>query len=157
MQEAKGARCSICGLDTKPRKVGESLLALGIGVRDVADFTNWYIERYPMYGTALTNRNAWNRHRANGHFETKPKTNVELDGETLNLDNMVDDLFLAWQKNNKGIVPSARELREWLKLRAAIRSDIERREGGKQLDELLMNAGHKEETDAIQPRGTQGN
>ena len=158
-KEAKGARCSICNLDAKPRKIGESLLTLGIGVRDVADFTNWYLDRYPQYKREgfKYERNAWSRHRVGGHFESQPRKVEDSEGNPLDLDALVDDLFIAWQKANKGITPSAREVREWLKLRASIRSDIERREGAQQLDDLLMNAGHKEEEYAIRPTGTEGN
>lgn len=130
-------------------------MTLGIGVRDVADFMNWYLLRYEPENPKVTNRNAWSRHRQNGHFEVKPRVE-KLDGTALSLDELVDDLFSAWQAANKGVTPSARELREWLKLRASIRTDIERREGGKQLDEMLMNAGYKEETDALRPTDSRG-
>ena len=120
-------------------------------MRDVAAFTEW---RAAKNGTAVTTKSAWARHRASGHYETRPVVQKE-DGTSLDLDTLVDELFTAWVNANKGITPSAKELREWLKLRAAIRADMEARKNASALEEMLLNAGHrpKEVENAVQVPG----
>lgn len=135
-------KCSVCNLDTKPRQIGEILLRERVGVRDVKDFTDWWAAKY---GTKPVTKSAWSRHKVSGHFEMTSKVHVDDDGTVLDLDEMVDRLFEEWQKANRGEPVNARELREWLKLRASIRADIERREQGKEMTDLLMGASHKEE------------
>lgn len=142
-----GSRCTVCNLDAKPRKIGEMLLQAGIGVRDVSDFTDWWAARY---GVKSATKSAWSRHKVDGHFELVPRVHTDEDGTVLDLDTLVDRLFEEWQKANKGKPVNAKELREWLKLRATIRADIERRDQAKEMTDLLMGAGHKEEvTDAV--------
>lgn len=127
-----------------------------IGVRDVAAFSEWWASRF---GTSAATKSAWARHRAGSHYEVRPDIQRE-DGTPLDLDTLVDDLFAAWLKANKGITPSAKELREWLKLRASIRADLESRKNAGVLEAMLLDAGHKpkEVTDAVQvPRRVEGN
>jgi hypothetical protein len=154
----EGAKCSVCNLDAKLRKIGEELIKSGVGVRDVASFTEWWASRF---GTPITSRAAWQRHsnRAEPHFDIHPRAIETPDGEALDLDVLVDKLFAAWQKANKGVTPSAKEIREWLRLRAAIKADMEARKNADQLSAMLMGAGHKvkEKEDAVQvPGRTEG-
>ena len=135
------SKCTACNLDTKPRKIGEALFRAGIGVRDIADFTDWWAAKY---GVKSATKSAWSRHKVEGHFKLNEAVVVDETGATLDLDNLVDKLFEEWQRANKGKPINAKELREWLKLRATIRADIERREQGKEMTEMLMGASHIE-------------
>jgi hypothetical protein len=136
-----GKECSVCNLDAKPRKIGEYLLQQSVGVRDVADFTDWWAAKYSVKSAT---KSAWSRHKVSGHFEMRPKVTVDTGDAVLDLDELVDRLFGTWQKANKGTPVTAKELREWLKLRATIRADIERREGDRDMTAMLMGAAHQE-------------
>ena len=136
-----GSKCTVCNLDAKPRKIGESLLKAGVGVREVSDFTDWWAAKY---GVKSATKSAWSRHKVEGHFELKENVRVDESGNVLDLDSLVDRLFEEWQRANKGKPINAKELREWLKLRASIRADTERREQGKEMTEMLMGASHHE-------------
>lgn len=137
-----GAGCSICNLDAKPRKIGETLLRAGIGPRDVADFTAWWATKHE--GVGATSKSAWSRHKVEGHFEMKTVVRTDPDDPVLDLDDLVDQLFVEWQRANKGKPIDAKDLREWLALRAKIRADIERRDQGREMSEMLLGAAPKE-------------
>lgn len=131
--------CSICALDQKPRKLGEGLLKMGVALRDVASFTEWWAS---VHGTAKTTKSAWERHRSQGHFQVEEKPQVTMDGQpvSLDLDEFVDEMWRTWQLHNKNKVPDEHRLMKWLELRAKIRNDVSRRNEEKRMMAALEEA-----------------
>ena len=135
-------KCSICNLDQKPRKIGEGLLKMHVGLREVAAFTEWWAERF---GTAKTTKSAWERHRSDGHFSTETKPTVVMDGEpVLDLDDFVDEMWTVWQKANRTKIPDENRLMKWIELRTKIRGDLERRNEEKRMRAALEDAAPEE-------------
>lgn len=135
-----GDRCTVCALDQKPRRLGEGLLKMGVGLRDVASFTEWWSV---TFGTDKTTKSAWERHKNQGHFQMKeePKPQIVMDGEpVLDLDDFVDEMWTAWQKANRGKVPDENRLMKWIELRTKIRGDLERKNEEKRMREALAGA-----------------
>lgn len=151
--------CTICTLDAKPRKQAEAMLKAGVGLREVAEFMTWQGEQD---GSKIKiSKSALDRHRANGHFVSEETVDISqvTDEEVKSLRDYARDLFKAYQKANKGKVPSTKELIDFLLADAKL-ADIEsRRKDEESLRVLMSGASFKRPTEEADggPEGQSGN
>ena len=143
--------CTVCALDTKVRRLGESLLRAGVRLREVAEYLTWQGEKAePKYKIS---KSALDRHKNGGHFvlnETVDTSDM-VDEDVKSLRDYARELFKAYQKANKGKVPSTKELIDFLLADAKL-ADIEaRRSDEAVLRDLFKDASFKSTSASRQP------
>jgi len=151
------AGCTVCALDAKPRKLAESLLIAGLGVRDVADFIEW--QSFKEQTQIKISKSALDRHRVNGHFVAEKTVDISsvTESEFKTLRDYASELFKAYQKANKGKVPSTKEVLDFLAADAKL-ADIEaHRNDERELAKLMKDMSYKKpmgENDEVPVQGT---
>lgn len=134
------SECTVCELDARPRKLYEALLNAKVGVRDVAEFSDWFAEKQQI--KAGVSKSALDRHRTNHHFQSPSDVQapVDLDGDALSLRDWVSQMFERYQKANKDKVPSHKEIVDLLEADAKLSQLDQRRRNEEQLKVLLGGA-----------------
>lgn len=133
-------RCTVCNLDSKPRKIGETLLKVKVPIRDVVDIVDFIIKKDTPDAKPPA-RASWDRHKNDGHFQVEEKVHITMGGEpVLELDEFVDKMWSDFQSANKGKVPDENRLMKWIELRAKVRNDMKNREEEKRMREAMSGA-----------------
>jgi hypothetical protein len=137
------AGCTVCALDAKTRKTAEKLLIAEIGVRDVADFLEWQSAR--DQNPIKISKSALDRHKSSGHFVSEKTVDVSgmTENEFMTLREYASQVFKAYQKANKGKVPSTKEVLDFLLADAKL-ADIEaRRNEERELAKLMSDMSYE--------------
>jgi len=136
---AIGPVCTVCNADAVLRRIGEQLLRMHVSIRDVTEFSKWWVEKHGL--PKVLAKSAWHRHKLNGHFsmlDGRP----EIEREVQSLQDLVADMFKRFQAGNKGYVPTHQEMREWLTLEARIADLQQRREDERNLRQLVAGMSY---------------
>jgi hypothetical protein len=136
----------MCDLDAKPRKIGEALLREGVGVREVADFLTWWLNKELPAGEKpkVLSKSSVDRHKNGGHFALKPAdeaidlTNVEFT----DVEGIAREMLRRYGAKLKDptYIPSAKEAQDWAALEAKVADLEQRRRDQNELMALMAGA-----------------
>lgn len=142
------ASCGICDLDQKPRKVGEAMLREGIGVRDVAAFTNWWLSTTPALAgdkVPTVTKSGWDRHKNSGHFVLEDRKELAKDAKFTNVEDIALEMVRRYgsQLEDPNWLPADRDVREWAALMGKLDDLEQRRRDDAKLHALMSGAAFR--------------
>jgi hypothetical protein len=128
------------------------MLREGIGVREVADFTNWWLSRGLAEGEKPPKpitKSAWDRHKNGPHFAMTVETvSADASGQYGNVQDIADEMVRRYgtKLDDPNWMPDARETREWAALVAKVADLEQRRRDEAKLMGLMLGASFKPPT-----------
>lgn len=124
----------------------------GLGVRDVTDFCNWWLERNTTVEEGkkppTVAKSAWDRHKNNDHFVLEERKELPTEGRFTTVEAIASEMVRRYgaQLEDPNYLPSDRDVREWAALMGKLDDLEQRRRDEQKLMALMAGAAFKKPT-----------